>query len=222
MQALATRSNRIVASLCMSSLVLSATFVISSPAIGASKKKKSTDPVPPVAKAQVGLRDLGYSAKLLERATLDLISEVERTDVYFGTGLEDIGSIVTPQIEYPNPDQGDILSPRKRWVTYNCKQIGQTMDLVNADIAAADLPDDASSDATASISQMKDLMKDVGTHYKKLQDIVAGPKLDNLAIGKEALAIYDNVTKVEVLNKKLAHMVRTDAHTAAAQKSSNK
>lgn len=168
---------------------------------------------PPVAltgtiKAHAGLKEMWYGTKKLQRALLDLAEEVERTQWEIGTTPDAFGSIVTPSIAFPNQGIGELSPPRKKWVNYLTKQIGQLMDIVQADLDATVLPDNASKEVTDAMTEMKSLMADAQKHYKELQDVTKGPKLENLPIGKQVLAMSDDVTKIETAQHKLGHVLR--------------
>jgi hypothetical protein len=159
-------------------------------------------------KAHAGLKEMWHGTKLLQRALLDLAEEVERTQWEIGTTPDAFGSIIVPAVAFPNQGLGELMPPRKKWVNYLTKQIGQLMDIVQADLDATVLPDNASKEVTDAMAEMKSLMADAQKHYKELQEVTKGPKLENLAIGKQVLAMSDDVTKIETAQHKLGHVLR--------------
>lgn len=159
-------------------------------------------------RAHAGLKEVDASVKMLQRSAMDMIGEVERTDWVVAAEPEAIGPIIVPAISYSTQGLGDLDPPRKKWIDFLMNQTAQLIDMTNADINATRLTDNAPPEATSAWSDIKSLMLDVVAHYQNLKGITQGPKYDNLKIGKQALGIYDDMTRVEGLIKKITCLIR--------------
>lgn len=58
------------------------------------------------------------------------------------------------------------------------------------------------------MGQMQSLVQDMQSHYKALKSLTKGPNFDRDAIGKEALAVYNDVEELEKLRKQAFHIIK--------------
>ncbi len=200
--------------LLSSAILLATGFSLQQPALAETKNAPTGSLTGSVSsatlQAHAQLKEIDSSSKMLQRSAMDMIGEVERTDWVIAAEPEAIGPIIVPAVTYPTQGLGDLDPPRKKWVDFLMNQMAQLIDMTNGDINATQMSKDASTEITSSWKEVKDLMLDVTARYQNLKTLTQGPKYDNLKIGKQALAIYDDMTRLEGLNKKLTCLVRAN------------
>lgn len=159
------------------------------------------------------LREVSDTSHHLKRAALDLIGEVERQNLTIVAEPDVIGPMIIPAA----PDvtgtiaTGDLLPPRKKWVDYFTQEIGKLQAILFSDVNQVQFDDVLQPDATETWNEIVTLIDAIDGHYKNLVTASQAKKLDNLAIGKEALYIYDSMNRVEKLRKKLTILIRHES-----------
>lgn len=178
-----------------------------------------TSAAQPPAKAhsqtEIALKDIRDAARRLRAAALDLISDVEqRSMVVVGQPM-----IIEPSAaEDPQNkplgwaeqaiDLGPALPPRKKWLDASLSHLGQIVTILSTDFAAAQIPSDQQSAVQTHWDEMKAVVQDIQSRYEKLKSLTQGPDFDNIAIGKEALGIYDDVAKLDKPWRQVVHILR--------------
>ncbi|MBX9878371.1 MAG: hypothetical protein K2Y22_07920 [Candidatus Obscuribacterales bacterium] len=149
------------------------------------------------------LRNVRDLAHRLMREAMYLIDDCEQRDMVV-TGEP---MLIQPQDVYRNDkravgwaqeafDLGAPEAPRKKWVDADMAHLKQLIDLLKADMGNTP-KDDQQAAVDASWANANAIAKEIEDHYNKLVDITSGSKLDNFAIGKEALGIYDASKRLE-------------------------
>lgn len=157
----------------------------------------------PAASSEGTLRNVRDLAHRLMREAMYLIDDCEQRDMVV-TGEP---MLIQPQDIYRNDkravgwaqeafDLGAPQAPRKKWVDSDMAHLKQLIVLLKADMDSTP-KDDQQAEVDASWANAKAIAEEIEDHYDKLVEVTKGPKLDNMAIGKEALAIYDLSKKLE-------------------------
>ncbi len=202
-------------SLRLASVALSV-LVSASTAAWADDAKSSTSgkPAATASATDIALKDMRDELRRLHRAALDLISEVEQRDMVVVGAPQLIEPI--PQKSDPHPGTmeemivlGDAQPPRKKWLDLTMAEVEKLVALIQQDKAAIVVPSDKSS-ATSSLKSLDDLLADIQKHLDALKTLTAGPKYQNIEIGKEALGIFEDTKKIEQPWKDLVHSLRSN------------
>jgi hypothetical protein len=145
------------------------------------------------------LKNVSLLAHRLKRASLDVINDLEQRDMVV-TGEQELIQPIPMKDDdkaigwaQQMEDLGPALPPKKSWLDTDVGNVGELIDLLAADMNMVQIPAGQESSWTA----LKAVVQDMQTHYKDLKAASQGPKYDNLAIGKQALKIYDDVKKLE-------------------------
>ena len=158
------------------------------------------------------LRNVRDLAHRMMRASLYVIDDVEQRDM-----------VVTgePMLIQPIPfkddnkpigwaeeafDLGPAEQPRRKWLDSDMSHLAQLVGLLKEDMQNASIGDQ--QDASNSWASVSSVAQDIVGHYQKLVDLTKGPKYDDMAIGKEALAIYDAGKRLEKPWTETLHKVK--------------
>src|SRR5579885_3494204 len=149
----------------------------------------------------------------LRRTALDLIDEVEQRDmVVVGAPL-----LIQPVPEKKDPHPGtmeemfvlgDAQPPRKKWVDITMARFDKLMPLLSQEQARIVVPEARKAGAEASLGELAALVADMQQHYESLKKLTVGPLYSNVEIGTEALAIYNDTSKLEKPWKELVFILR--------------
>lgn len=160
--------------------------------------------------AESGVRELEETSRYLRRAVIDLIGEVER-QVYVTVGSPNmIGSMVIPAMPSPTGQlaTGEMLPARKKWVDIYMSEISQAVLALTQECSSLAVPDGKQAIVAQSLGELKAFVKDIDAHYQNLLLVTKGPTYENLKVGKEVLAIYDDLRPCEELLKKIYHLLK--------------
>jgi hypothetical protein len=144
--------------------------------------------------AQVTLRNISDAVRRVRSATLNVISDVEQRpltetgDPLFLDAPPDKPKDLAVWTKQQK-DFGKLEAPKKSWLDADVAHLKKAIALLNSEMGST-----GSGDGWA---QMNSVVNDINTHFKQLQQLSAGPKYDNIAIGGAALRIHDDVTKLE-------------------------
>ena len=142
------------------------------------------------------IRDL---ARRLRKASIDVVNDVEqRSMVVTGEPMliepvamkDDDKAIGWAQ---HMEDLGPPLAPKKKWLDMDINNVGELVTLLSEDLKDVQIPL-AQQPAWGGI---KAVAQDMEKHYADLKTLSGGPKYDNVAIGKQALKIFDDVKQLE-------------------------
>lgn len=167
--------------------------------------------------AELQIKHLSDAARRLRSAALMLVNDVEQRDM-----------VVTgePMIMQPIPmkddthkigwaqemeDLGPALPPRKKWLDLDMSSAGQLLDLLQQDMEGTQFPAEKQDNLAGPWGEVKAIVQDAQAHYRSLKTLTQGPAYDNISIGKEALAIYDDMGKLEKPLKQVLQVLRSRA-----------
>jgi hypothetical protein len=209
-------SNRkLTGSSALSLAVFALGLLLTSPAASwadDAKTSSTASAAPTASGTDIALKDMRDELRRLHRAALDLISEVEQRDMVVVGQPQLIQPI--PEKSDPHPGTmeemivlGDALPPRKKWLDLTMAEVEKLVALIQQDKAALVVPSDQTA-ATSSLKSLDDLIADIQKRLDSLKTLTAGPKYQNIEIGKEALGIFEDTKKIEQPWKDLVHALR--------------
>jgi hypothetical protein len=160
--------------------------------------------------AESGVRELEETSRYLRRAVIDLIGEVERQDYVTVGSPNMIGSMVIPAMPTPSGQiaTGDILPARKKWVDIFMSEISKAVIALTQECSQLVMPAEKQASVAQPLVELKTLIKDIDAHYQNLLLVTKGPTYENLKVGKETLAIYDDLRPCEEQLKKIYHLLK--------------
>lgn len=166
-----------------------------------------------VLQTAAGIKAIGEGVHKLKRTAEDMIGELQRQDLVVVSEPDVIGPIVLPAIPEPSGmlPIGDYLPPRKKWLDFYMAQMQHLIPCIQDELANTIIPEDKKAETQEPWAKMQSIMQDVESHYQRLQPLTQGPKFDSDAIGKEALAIYDDIRQLEKLRKQVFHLIKEKA-----------
>lgn len=159
--------------------------------------------------SDVALKNIKDVVHRLRTATLDLINDIEQREMVV-TGSPDIMQPIAYDDQKPIGwarqmiELGPALPPKKQWLDLDMAHISELLKLLQSDVQAL-APGDGQSSASNDYNDLSTIMQDIQAHYQTLSELTKGPRYDNLAIGKAALAIYDDLSK---LNKPWKNLLK--------------
>jgi hypothetical protein len=190
------------------SVILAVGIVAISLPMQAAAKPKVAPP------AENALKSISDVVHRVRQDALQVINDIEQRSMVV-TGEAELIRPIAWADKDPVPwaqqmlELGPALPPHKKWLDTDVDNLGEAIQLLQEDIEALQFPDTQKDQATPAMSEMNTLMQDVQTQYKNLQGLSKGPKYDNIAIGKAALAIYDDMKKMEKPWKQALQLSRT-------------
>lgn len=177
----------------IATIVIAATILLANSAVAANSAKKATDPT------VASLRSVAALARKLQREALDVINDVEQRamvvtgepDIMMPRAMKDDNKPVgwAPEMI----DLGPAQAPKQSWLSQDVGDLGEVLGLLTNEVNNAQ----PSADQADEWAALKAAVGDIQTHYNQLKTLCAGPKYDNIAIGKQALKIYDDVKLLE-------------------------
>jgi|GEM_PF-6408168 len=181
------------------------------------KKLVADSSAPAAVTPEATLRNVRDLAHRLMREAMYLVDDVEQRDMVV-TGEP---MLIQPQDVFDKDkrsigwaqeafDLGPAEQPRPKWINSDMAHIKQLIDLLKEDMQATP-QDDQQAEVDSAWSEANTIAKEIEAHYDKLVDLTKGPKYDNLAIGKEALGIYDASKRLEKPWTVTMHAVKTKA-----------
>lgn len=171
----------------------------------------------PALSGQVSTTQLSVSTALhaihlatneLHRVTTDMINEIERQQYETVAEPDVIGPIVVPAMPAPTGGMnvGPLLPPRKKWIDLYMWKYSQVVPMLEAEIDSTQIPADKKALLAPKWREMKALSDDITAHYQNLIEVTKGPNYVNLEIGKQLLPIYDDLKKLQELQKETWHI----------------
>lgn len=149
------------------------------------------------------LQSVRDAARRVRTSTLDVINDVEQRK----------GAAITgdPRFLFANEnkdrdlkawaqqtqDLGPLEAPRKSWLDADVAHVDKWVGVLQTSVTDLIQSNGKKKGLEAASAQLSKVMQDVQSHLKQLHNLSAGPKYDNLAIGKAALVIHEDVAKLE-------------------------
>ncbi len=158
------------------------------------------------------VKELEKTAHFWARSAEDVIGEVER-HTYVAIPSPGIvgGTFITPM---PVPsgmvEMGDRLKPRKKWLNFYLNQMSKLQEYLSGELVNLNKLVNDNAELETSYKILSTINDDCQKHYKNMQEYVSNNELDNLKIGKEALAIYDGMQSFEKKAHELTKEAKTD------------
>lgn len=179
------------------------------------KKLVADASVPTSVTSEATLRNVRDLAHRLIREAMYLVDDVEQRDMVV-TGEP---MLIQPQDIYRNDkraagwaqeafDLAPVEQPRPKWINSDMAHLKQLIDLLKEDMQSTP-KDDQQAQVDASWSNANVIAQEIEAHYDKLVDLTKGPKYDNVAIGREALGIYDASKRLEKPWTEVLHAVKS-------------
>lgn len=163
-----------------------------------------------VKEAQIAIRDLGDTSKHLKDAAWCTFCEVQQQDTVYVGGPNLIGgTTVIPAINgtgYINT--GDFLPPRAKWLNYFVQNVDYLSRQLDIEIAAAQLPDDASENARQSFARMNDIARGIPAKVMQLESVCKTLPYQNIPIAIAAQTVLDDLKEFEKLQKIVVRELR--------------
>ena len=106
-------------------------------------------------------------------------------------------------------DLGPALPPRKKWLDMDISNVGELLELLQSEVATMVLPENKQEQGKEPWSNVNSIVTAMQAHYQNLKELAKGPQYDNLAIGKEALQIYDDASAMEKPWQVLVKLVKS-------------
>lgn len=206
------RSNKLIGTSLLMAIALSPALICPDSAVAASKKATQQN-LTPFKLAETQIRTMGEAIHRLKRATSDLNAECTREDSMVGGEIDFIGTDIIPIMPATAEGFGGpiYLPPRKKYIDLHMNQIAGLLPILNDDVTGMPaLNDDERAKEAPDLSQMTVLMKDIKTHYEKLQALTNSPPYDAATIANEATSIHQDVNQVDKLRKDIFKIVRSD------------
>ena len=158
---------------------------------------------------EVGLAKIRQTEQDLQKSCLQVMVEVNRKQTLSVRGPNALpgGVIIQP---FPNPSgtvQFGNLEPRKRHLDYLVSQASYNVELLQNLVDALIIPDRKTilepwGKVRASVTNLKERLDN-------LKALTGGTKYDTAQISKEALAIYDDIDKLEKLRKHILKLIKS-------------
>lgn len=199
--------------LVAAAIAVQAVLVPTAQAKDSSKSALSGGVSQAVMDAHSGLKEMARGAKLMERAAMDMVGEVEITEYVVATQPDAIGPLIVPSVSFPEKNIGfaQMDQPKKKWLDYVIHMMTPLVKMMQTDADALQLPPDASDDMKKCLAAIKEQLADTQKHFDNFAPLCEKPPFDNIKIGKEALGIYDDMQRVEGQIKKINHMLQSSS-----------
>jgi len=163
-----------------------------------------------------GLKDLNKTLHHLKRSAWDIFIETQRQNMVVVGEPDVIGPIIIPAIPSPTGmmNVGGLLPPRKKFLDYFMSQINDLYKMTQTEVAALQLPDDATDDGKAILKTVTDAAAALPDDISALAEVTAGPELDNMNIARAAQQMQDHVQAIEKATKKLDEEAKREVSKA--------
>jgi Sec-independent protein translocase protein TatA len=169
--------------------------------VTSEEKKKADDEL------KAGIKDANDSVRQLQSNLRSLINEVMRQNYVSVMQPNVIGATVLPSVPTQIP-MGNLLPPRKKYMDFFAVQTQARLGRVRE--ATSLLPEDWGNDTVlaAQMAQLKAGVESLQKDNEALQKLLSGSTYDNLAIGKQALLMSDQLDEMQKLLKKSEKRMR--------------
>jgi hypothetical protein len=160
------------------------------------------------------LKNFRNAVSRIRNATLDIVNDIGQRKMA-ALSSDPLFIYPTQRQENKDPklyldemkdDLGNLEAPKKSWLDADVAHLQKWIGVFNADVASMSKINNAG--AAQPIKDISSVQSDINSHFKQLQTLTQGPKFDNLAIGAAALAIHDDVKKLEAPWKELTKALR--------------
>ncbi len=169
--------------------------------VTSEEKKKADDEL------KAGIKDTNDSLRQLQSNLRSLINEVMRQNYVSVMQPNVIGATVLPSVPVQVP-MGNLLPPRKKYMDFFAVQTQAGLGRVRE--ATSLLPEDWGNDKDleAQMWQLRGGVESLRRDNETLQKLLSGSSYDNLAIGKQALLMSDQLDEMQKVLKKTEKRIR--------------
>lgn len=172
------------------------------------------------------LRDVGLDLKHLMSAAGHLHDEVSIQPVTVQTEPEVVGMGTIIYIPIGTTPIGPPAPPRKDRLDIAMSQLKPQIELMKNNVDdfvsgkdQLDLPADVLTELKPLTDKWVVLVNDAYQQLLRVEPLVQGPKYDNAAIAAQAIAIQQDVQKLEDLRSHIYKIIRKEGKRIAAEKS---
>lgn len=145
-----------------------------------------------------GCARITLARELIQESTTKIIKEASRKDTVVMRGPNVVGNSVIPAFGgVGGVMQMGELPIRKERLDRYMNESEQNIAALQNYIDALQIPPDKAATLDPVHEQMRATMQDAQDHLAKLRDLSSAKRLKNGPIAKEALRIYDAMTKLE-------------------------
>ena len=215
-------TSRVRATFAISSALLSAFMIANAicsclPAIAQVQSVALQSPAPE-AQADSSLKNIGSIARRIRIATLDIINDVEQRKLAVVSGdplfLDPPAYSAKDSAVWAKQVQelGPLETPKQQWLEADVANLGKWIAMLNSEFGSTAFGADKTEAVNPTWTEMNGLLADINSHYKNLQQLSAGPSLDNIAIGGAALKVHDDVRKLQHPWKQTLDIVQQGQH----------
>lgn len=177
--------------------------------VNASSKGDAVHP------AEVSLKSVREVVNRLRWAALTVIDDVEQRNMAIAGESMLIQPIPmaddTHAVGWAQKmeDLGPALPPRKKWLDIDVSNVGELLELLQSEVATMVFPEEKQGEVKESWTNVNSIVGEMQAHYQSLKELAKGPQYDNLAIGKEALQLYDDATAMEKPWQSLVKLIKS-------------
>jgi hypothetical protein len=161
---------------------------------------------------RVKLKDLADSAHHLQKTVHEIIFEITRQEYVNASEPEVVGPIVIPAIPPPTGviAMGGFFPPRKKYIDFYADQARDLLMMLSEE--GSSLPDKIEGDEklNAELPKLKKALEDLRQENDSLQNSMMGPTYNNLAIGKQAVKVSDQLDQIQKLIKDCQKNIHID------------
>ncbi len=157
------------------------------------------------------IKELEKTAHYCARSAEDIIGEVER-HTYVAIPSPGLvgGTVITPMpIPSGMVEMGDRLKPRKKWLDFFMAQLQKLQENLSGELVNLNKLVNDNAELETNYQILSNINGDFQKHYQTMQNYINNDNLDNLKIGKEALAIYDEMHTFEKTAKNFNKEAKT-------------
>jgi len=162
--------------------------------------------------AAVGLKAIGEALHRIRAVSHNMIGECTRQDLVVVSEPDVIGPMVLPAIPAPDGmiNTGNTLPPRKKYLDLYGYALQKLIPILSEEMNNTVIPADKQAAVAPQWAEMVAAVEDIRNRYEALVPLVQVDEkdIDRLAVGKQALAIYDDCEKVDRLRKSVFHATK--------------
>ncbi len=156
------------------------------------------------------LKNVSDSAHHLQNTIRDIVYEITRQQYVTPVEPNIIGSVVIPAMGPGTIAIGGYLPPRKKYMDLFAGHAQSLLTMLMEE--GASLPDtsDNDSDLSAKLVKIRQVLDNLKAQNVLLQASMAGPSYENLVIGKQVVAMSDQLDDLKKLLKESEQRIGKD------------
>jgi hypothetical protein len=170
--------------------------------IALAETTNTASPTSTVVDARTALKNVRTAASKIKRTSMEVMNDVtqrklnddEGDPIFFEPSNQQVEKDPT-LFSKENSTLGNVEAPRKSWLDADLNHLDHWVTLLNEDLDA--IPASGQTSIGEPYKQMRDIAQDINNHMRELSILTKGPRYDNLAIAKAAMAVYTGIQKME-------------------------